>query len=446
MRTSDPDGKGRQVIDAAEQRLVGDAGVQAAAGAGRERARECGEEAVADGAGAGAEAEAAEAAGVDREEVEREAGAGPGLGGFGHGRISSTTRITRDGRAGLVERVAAQAVAHGGGGEQAELLAADAGRAVVGGEGAGGADEGQLAAQAVGAEGDAEGGAVAQGRVGDLDGAEAVAGGEDRLPQAGVGGAPALHEGGVVGFVGVAAADHLDAVVDVGGRRDLDREAEAVEELGAELALLGVAGADEDEAGGMADREALALDDVLARGGDVEEEVDDVVLEQIDLVDVEIAAVGAGQQAGLKGFFAAGEGALDVEGADDAVLGGAEGEVDDGGRALDDVAGGELGPGGDVGVGGAVDRAAGDGADVGQEGGEGADGGGLAGAAVAEDEHAADAGVDGGQDERALHLLLADDGGEGKGLHHAQRAIGWGRASGLDPPQEPASPITWKRA
>ncbi len=142
----------------------------------------------------------------------------------------------------------------------------------------------------------------------------------------------------MVGLIGVATADHLDAVVDVGWRGDLDRKPEPVEELGAQFALLGVAGADEDEARRMADREALALDDVFARGGDVEQEVDDVVLEQVDLVDVEIAAVGAGQQAGLEGLFAAGEGALDVEGADDAVFGGTERQVDDRGRARDDLA------------------------------------------------------------------------------------------------------------
>jgi hypothetical protein len=50
----------------------------------------------------------------------------------------------------------------------------------------------------------------------------------------------------------------------------------------------------------MADAEALALDDVFARGRDVEEEVDEVVLEQVDLVDVEEAAIGAGEQAGLE--------------------------------------------------------------------------------------------------------------------------------------------------
>ena len=45
--------------------------------------------------------------------------------------------------------------------------------------------------------------------------------------------------------------------------------------MGAEVAFLGVARADEDEAGGVADRKAVAFDDVLAGLGDVEEEVEE---------------------------------------------------------------------------------------------------------------------------------------------------------------------------
>jgi hypothetical protein len=80
----------------------------------------------------------------------------------------------------------------------------------------------------------------------------------------------------------------------------------------------------------MADAEALALDDVLARGRDVEQQVDDVVLEQVDLVDVEKAAMRAGQQPGLEGLLAMRQRALEIERADDAILRRAERQVDDG--------------------------------------------------------------------------------------------------------------------
>jgi len=49
---------------------------------------------------------------------------------------------------------------------------------------------------------------------------------------------------------------------------------EAVEQLRAQLALLRVARADEDEAGRVGDGDALALDGVPAGGGRVEEDVD----------------------------------------------------------------------------------------------------------------------------------------------------------------------------
>ena len=102
------------------------------------------------------------------------------------------------------------------------------------------------------------------------------------------------------------AAHGLDALVEVGRRRDVDAQPEAVEQLWAQLALLGVHRADEHEAGRVAVRDAVALDDVLAGDGDVEQHVDEVVGEQVDLVDVEDAAVGGGEQAGPERQLAAG--------------------------------------------------------------------------------------------------------------------------------------------
>ena len=61
----------------------------------------------------------------------------------------------------------------------------------------------------------------------------------------------------------------------------------------------------------------------------------------------------------------------------------------------------------------AGERAVGHHLDLGQERGQGARRGGLGGAALAADQHAADAVADGVQDQGALHALLADDGGEG---------------------------------
>ena len=78
----------------------------------------------------------------------------------------------------------------------------------------------------------------------------------------------------------------------------------------------------------MADAEPLALHHVLARGGDVEQQVDEVVFQQVHLVDVEEAAVGAGQQSGLERLLAARQRPLEVERADHPILRGAERQID----------------------------------------------------------------------------------------------------------------------
>ena len=132
-----------------------------------------------------------------------------------------------------------------------------------------------------------------------------------------------------VGVVRHPPAHHLDALRGVARRGHLDGQPEPVEQLGAELALLGVHGADEHEAGGVLDRDAVALDGRAAHGGGVEEQVDEVVVEQVDLVDVQDPAVGAGQQAGLVVRLALRQRPLEVQRAEHPVLGGADGQLDE---------------------------------------------------------------------------------------------------------------------
>ena len=77
--------------------------------------------------------------------------------------------------------------------------------------------------------------------------------------------APLGDDAARVGVEGEPAADGLGRVVLVAGAVDRRREAEAVEQLGAQLALLGVHRADEHEPGRVAVRDAVALDAVHAR-------------------------------------------------------------------------------------------------------------------------------------------------------------------------------------
>ena len=75
-----------------------------------------------------------------------------------------------------------------------------------------------------------------------------------------------------------ATLDDLDPGRGVRWGAHLKRKAKAVEQLWAKLALLRVAAADEYEAGGVTHTHALALDHVLARGSNVEQQVDQVIL------------------------------------------------------------------------------------------------------------------------------------------------------------------------
>ena len=150
-----------------------------------------------------------------------------------------------------------------------------------------------------------------------------------------------------IGLVREPPAYDLDPRRRVARRSDLDGQAEPVEQLGAELALLGVHRADQDEAGGVLDRDAVTLDGRAAHRGGVEQQVDEVVVQQVDLVDVEDAAVGAGQQAGLVLRDALGQRLLEVQRAEHAVLGRAD-------RQLDEAHGTGL----DVGVGARTGRRA----------------------------------------------------------------------------------------
>ena len=64
-----------------------------------------------------------------------------------------------------------------------------------------------------------------------------------------------------------------------------------------------------------------------------------------------------------------------------------------------------------------------------QQGGERAHGGGFAGAAIAQRQHAAQAGVGRGQQQRGAQLVLANNGGEREGRR--RRDVRHGRAQAL---------------
>ncbi|HZL04464.1 MAG TPA: hypothetical protein VFE45_03425, partial [Coriobacteriia bacterium] len=71
------------------------------------------------------------------------------------------------------------------------------------------------------------------------------------------------------------SAKNLNAHISVGDSRNIDAQAEAVEQLGPKLPLLGVHRPNEDEPSGMRDRNPLSLDDIDAACCNVEQNVDE---------------------------------------------------------------------------------------------------------------------------------------------------------------------------
>ena len=207
------------------------------------------------------------------------------------------------------------------------------------------------------------------------------------------------------------AAHDLRALRRVLRGAHLDAEPEAIEQLRAQLALLGVHRADEQEARRVHGRHRLALDAREPGRGGVEQRVDEVVGQEVDLVDVEDPAVRAGEQPGFEGLLA-GERAAEVERADEPVERRAERQLDErrrargGRRVVRDLAAGRalarrererLRHG-------RLDRR--------QQRRERADGGRLRGPALAAHEHAADLRRDRVDEQRLDERLLADDRAE----------------------------------
>jgi hypothetical protein len=70
----------------------------------------------------------------------------------------------------------------------------------------------------------------------------------------------------------------------------------------------------------VGERNALALDDVDPRGGDVEQGIDEVIGQQIHLIDVQDAAIRGGQQTRLEAVSTVLQRGLQVEGAQQTVF------------------------------------------------------------------------------------------------------------------------------
>ena len=337
-------------------------------------------------------------------------GAGIGLGAGFPQRLVEGLLV----QAGGVERVAAAAVRQGQPGRDADVLLGHHVAPVPGGQGDRGPRGHQVGAHAVHAERTAHRADLAQRGVRQVDAGKAVAGRGHLGRQGGGVRGEAGYETRRVGFEGEPAADHLGPFGPILTGRDLHRQPEPVQQLRAELAFLRVHGADQQEPRGVPDRDALALHVVHAQRGRVEQQVDQVVVEQVDLVHVEHAAVRRGQQPGLEGGRARGQHALDVQRAGQPVLGGPDRELGQRDRAqLGCCRAVRAGRAGGIGRGGIAGvRAAGNHRHRRQQGGQPADHGRLRGALLAADQDPADGRGHRVEQQRQLQVRHPDDAGE----------------------------------
>ncbi len=217
-----------------------------------------------------------------------------------------------------------------------------------------------------------------------------------------------------VGLEGHPPPHHLHPGVHVPRRAHLDGQPEAVQQLRAQLPLLRVHRADQQEPGRVRHRHPVPLDVRAAHRRGVQQQVDQVVVQQVDLVDVEHAAVRLGQQPGLVGAHPLGQRPLQVERPDQPVLGGPDRQLDEPGRPVVGRAG-RVRPvrAGRVRVGRrAAEPAAGHHVQRGQQRGQRAHGRRLGGALLAAHQHPADPGVHGVQQQREPQVVVPDHGGE----------------------------------
>ena len=196
---------------------------------------------------------------------------------------------------GSLERAAAPAMGQGQASQAGDVAVGRLDPALEGGEGLGAPGQDDVGPQPLGPQLGAQASGqrqhpVGQGHVGEDVGARGQGGGDLALLGFVAGG-----EAGRVGVVGQTPADRLGPQLRLGRGPDLHGQPEPVEELGSQLALLGVHRPHQHEAGLLLHGEAVALHPVDAEGGGVDEQVDEMVGQQVHLVDVQHAPVGRGQ-------------------------------------------------------------------------------------------------------------------------------------------------------
>ncbi len=129
-----------------------------------------------------------------------------------------------------------------------------------------------------------------------------------------------------------ATAQHFHALRSIGDADNVHGMGKAVQQLRSQIAFFRVHGANKHEAGWMLEADALAFHHIHAHGRTVQEQVDHMIVEQIDFVDIKYATICRRQDARLEVTLAFLDRLFDVQRTYNAVLGGADRQIDEWGR------------------------------------------------------------------------------------------------------------------
>ena len=246
----------------------------------------------------------------------------------------------------------------------------------------GGAQQHQVGPHAIDAGGHGTFCSVVQHGVGPVQLRQGSAGRHQGMAQRLLGRFVLRGHSGRVGIKTQARAQDGAALRGAVGVGQQHRQAKAVQQLRAQFAFFRVHGADQHKTRRMLLRNAIALDRVNTAGGGVQQRVNQRVRQQVHFVHIQNALVRPCQQARLQAHAAIAQHVFNVQTANQLLETGRQRQGDKG-RAR-------------------------------QQRGQGARGGRFGGAARPADQHAANAGVDGGQLQSALQHRLADQRGQRK--------------------------------
>ena len=111
-------------------------------------------------------------------------------------------------------------------------------------------------------------------------------------------------------------------------RGDLDCQPEAVQQLWSELTFLGVHRSDQDQPGGVCNRDAVPLDSRATHRRRIQQQVDQMIMKQVHFVHIENPAASRGQQPGFVHHLADAQGLPQIERADHPIFSSTHWELD----------------------------------------------------------------------------------------------------------------------